>query len=487
MEVNISSDAASPAIEPSRQEKQRKLFFQYRNIVDLSLPLGGENHGVYPWQAEFHNAGGTHPERCLLAANQIGKTFTGAAETAIHLTGEYPPWWDGKRFDHPVQWWTGAERTEDSKDLVQAELLGPESDHGTGWIPKTRLQRVTRRQAGVAEVVDKIYVKHKSGGTSECTLKTYQMEAKAWRGKTLDGIWLDEECKQDIYTECQTRVLKNRGIILKTVTPILGASDVVRHFLEAKPGSGIYIKNVSWNDAPHLNDEEKKRLMASYPPHERDARTKGMPMLGSGAVYPISDDSISVTPFDFPNHYYRINGIDHGIDHPGAGAFLAWDKDADTMYVYDCYKQAGETPIYHAAAMKKHGLWIPNAWPHDGMKRDPGSGKALKDQYRKHGLRMLREHAHYPDERGNHREPATIEMYEWMRTGRFKVFSNLSQWFEEKHLYHRKDGQIVAAYDDILSATRYAFMMRRYARHTPILTRPKPRINRPILGGQRLK
>lgn len=469
--------------EAIRLGSQRKLGREYARVVDMELPIEGENIGVYPWQAEFHNAGAHYPERCLLAANQTGKSRSGAAETAIHLTGEYPNWWEGRRFTHPVQWWTGAERTEDSKDIIQSALLGQQGDHGTGWIPKTHVVKVTYRQAGVPEVVDKIYVQHKSGGISEVTLKTYQMEAKAWRGKTLHGVWLDEECKQDIYSEAQTRVFKNKGIILKTVTPILGVSEVVRHFLEAKLGSGIYMKNVSWEDAPHLDETERKRLAESYPEHERDARTKGAPMLGSGAVYPIKDEAISVDPFKIPDHYYKINGIDHGIDHPGAGAFLAWDKDADTIYVYDCYKQKGETPIYHAAAMKKHGDRIPNAWPHDGLIRDKGSGIALKDQYRKHGLRMLREHAHYPDERGNHREPGTIEIYEWMRTGRFKVFSNLSQWFEEKRLYHRKDGQIVAKYDDILSATRYAFMMRRFARHTPILKTSKPTTKRPILGG----
>ncbi|KKL79687.1 hypothetical protein LCGC14_2012340, partial [marine sediment metagenome] len=300
-------------------------------------------------------------------------------------------------------------------------------------------------------------------------------------------------CKQDIYSEAQTRVFKNKGVILKTVTPILGVSEVVRHFLEAKPGSGIYMKNVSWEDAPHLDEAERIRLENSYPEHERDARTKGAPMLGSGAVYPIKDEAISVAPFQIPDHYYRINGIDFGIDHPGAGAFLAWDKDADTIYVYDCYKQRGETPIYHAAAMKKHGDWIPNAWPHDGLERDKGSGIPLKQQYRGHGLRMLSKPAYFrgPDgkvirsETGKIIEPPTIQMYEWMRTGKFKVFSNLSQWFEEKRLYHRRDGKIVAKYDDILSATRYAFIMRRYARHKPIFRTAKPRIKRPILGGQR--
>ena len=452
--------------ELASRKANRRLFNNYAKSYDHSKPPGSDNIGAYQWQIEFHNAGAKFPERCLMAGNQTGKTLCGGAETAIHLTGEYPPWWQGKRFDGPVKWWTGSERTEDSKDLIQAELLGPQGSHGTGWIPKSRLINATYRQAGVPEVVDKIYVRHKSGGVSECTLKTYQMEAKGWRGKTLDGVWLDEECNQDIFDECLTRLLVKKGILMKTVTPVLGVSGVIRHFIEGGPG--IYIKNITWGDAPHLDEEEKERLWASYPPHVRETRSKGVPMLGTGAVYPISDDDITIPPFDLPHHFYRINGLDFGIDHPGTGAFCALDRDTDTFYVYDCYRQSGETAIYHAAALKKHGVWIPNAWPHDGMQRDKGSGIALKDHYRKHGLYMLKDHAQYEDkDKGNHVEPGIIEMLEYMRTGRFKVFSTCSQWFEEKRLYHRKDGQVVKQYDDLMDATRYAFVSRRYAKVKP--------------------
>ena len=463
--------------ELKRRETGRKLYIEYGAIHD------GEQIGAYPWQAEFHNAGIDHPERILLAGNRVGKTQSAAAEVAMHMTGDYPPWWKGRRFTTPTKGWTGVERTEDSKDVVQMALLGPEGEHGTGWIPRDRLLKVTYRQAGVASVVDTIRVKHKSGGTSHCTLKTYQMEAKGWRGARLHWVWLDEECKQDIYTESQTRVLDNRGIVFMTFTPLLGPTEVVRHFLDAEPGSGIYVKNVSWDDAPHLDPDEKARLWKSYPAHERDARARGQPMLGSGAIFPIDDKDITCDPFEMPDFYYRINGVDFGIDHPAATAFCSWDRDNDIFYVYDCYKTAGETPVYHAEAIKKRGVWIPNAWPHDGLQRDKGSGIALKDLYRRHGLYMLREHAHYPDERGNHREPGIIEMYEWMRTGRFKVFSHLSQWFEEKRLYHRKDGQIVAKYDDILSATRMAFIMRRLAKIRPSMAPVRKAPTRPITGG----
>jgi phage terminase large subunit-like protein len=471
--------------EIARRRNQRRLFNEYGQPFDIDKEFGPENIGAYPWQIEFHNAGRTHPERLLMAGNRCGKTQSAAAEVAIHLTGEYPPWWQGKVFTEPTRGWSGAERTEDSKDVIQESLLGPEGSHGTGWIPASRIIEVTRRQAGVSEVVDKIKVRHKTGGQSEITLKTYQQEAKGWRGAKLDFVWLDEEPKQDIYTEAQTRILDKRGILLMTFTPLLGPTETVRHFMEAQPGSGIYLKNVTWDDAPHLDKDEKERLWASYPAHERDARAKGTPMLGTGAIFPINDDDISIDPFEIPGFWYRINGVDFGIDHPAAGAFCAIDRDSDTFYVYDAYKVAGQTAVYHAEALNRHGNWIPNAWPHDGMQRDKGSGIALKDQYRKHKVYMLKEHAHYLDERGNHREPGVIEMYEYMKTGKFKVFSHLSDWFEEKRLYHRKDGQIVPKYDDLLSATRMAFIMRRYAKPRPSGTTQARKFTRPIVGGHR--
>jgi len=418
-----------------------------------------------------------------MAANRVGKTQCAAAEMACHLTGQYPSWWRGRRFKKGVKAWAAGESWEATRDVLQAGLLGPETAHGTGWIPAHRIREVRRRQASVSEVVEMIHVEHVSGTLSTVQFKTYEQERKKWQGVKLDIVHLDEEPPEEIYTEALTRTFDAQGLVYLTFTPLLGASAVVRNFLENN-AAGLWLKNVTWDDAPHLTKEAKQQLWDSLPPHERETRAKGQPMLGTGAVFPISEDAIGCDPFPIPPHFYRINGVDFGIDHPAAGAFLAWDKDGDTIYVYDCYKRSGETPIYHAAALAKHGSWIPCAWPVDGLQRDKGSGIALKDMYRDHGATMMREAAHYPDERGRAREPGLIEMYEYMRTSRFKVFRNLNQWFEEKRLFHRKDGQVVAEHDDIMSATRYAFMMRRYA-----ITRPagKPHVGpprRPIVGWQ---
>lgn len=434
-------------------------------------PSDPTRYGPYEWQVDVHNAGPDSPERCLIAANRVGKTQCAGAEVAIHATGLYPDWWEGLRFTVPVRIWCGSDTNETSRDIVQASLLG--DPVGTGWIPKKFLGDITTRQAGVKDVVDTIRVKHASGGWSKVTLKTYEQGRKKWQGTSQHFVWLDEEPPHDIYTEAQTRTLDVKGSILMTFTPLEGATEVVRHFVDGKAGSGIYVKNVTWADAPHLDEAEKARLLLSYPEHERDTRALGLPMMGSGAVFPIGDDKIMCKAFAIPDHFARIVGIDFGIDHPAAGVWLAWDRDADIVYLYDAYKAAGHTPVYHADAIKSRGKNIPVSWPHDGMQRGKADGVPLRDQYAKHGANMLWCSARYDDQTGGAqpREPVVQKIYEAMLEGRFRVFEHLTDWFEEKRMYHRKDGKIVAERDDLMSATAYAVMMLRFAEAT---TRAQP-------------
>lgn len=389
----------------------------------------------------------------------------------------------GRRFDGPISVWTGADTNEASRDIIQKALLG--DPHGTGWVPQDSIIKVSWRQAGVSEVVDKIKIRHSSGGTSTITLKTYEQGRKKWQGTAQHIVWLDEECPMDIFTEALTRTLDTKGMVLETFTPLLGETDVVEHF--TKGGAGIYLQNVTWDDAPHLDAEEKLRMLNSYPVWERDARTKGVPMLGSGVVYTIGDDDIKIEPFDIPSHYARVCGVDFGIGHPAALVWLAWDRDSDIIYLYDAWKQKDQVTLIIAEAIKKRGQWIPVAWPHDGLKRDPGTSRALYKDYRDHGCTMMKLSARYEDAKGGRQdiEPSVIEILERMKTGRFKVFSHLAEWFEEKRMYHRKDGKIVDVKDDLMSATRYAVMMKRKARvDRPVIVN-KPKYARAVVGGRR--
>jgi hypothetical protein len=223
-----------------------------------------------------------------------------------------------------------------------------------------------------------------------------------------------------------------------------------------------HVVSMTIEDVEHYTREEKDRIIASYPPHEREARTKGVPTMGSGRVFPISEDRIMCDPMTVPRHWAQINGLDFGWDHPFAAVNLAWDRDADVVYVTKGYRQKEATPIIHAASLRPWGDWVPCAWPHDGYQHDKGSGDQLAEQYRQQGLNMLPEHATHA-EGGFGTEAGIMAMLDRMQTGRMKVFSTFREWFEEFRLYHRKDGKIVKERDDLMSATRIGVMMLRFA------------------------
>ena len=228
-----------------------------------------------------------------------------------------------------------------------------------------------------------------------------------------------------------------------------------------------HVTTMTLDDAEHYTPAKRAEIIASYPVHEREARAKGIPTFGSGLVFPVIDEDIAVEAFKLPPHFARINGIDFGYDHPFGAASLGWDRDADILYVVACYAERHQTPIVHVPAIRPWGDWIPCAWPHDGHQHDKGkSGPELAAQYAAHGLEMLPEHATH-ESGGNGVEAGVTEMLDRMKTGRFKVFRHLAEWFSEKRLYHRDNGLIVKERDDILSATRYAVMMKRFA-----ITRP---------------
>ncbi len=443
-----------------------------------------KHYRPYTKQAAFHAAGLTHRERLFMAGNQLGKTLAGSFEVAAHLTGLYPEWWTGRRFDGPTKWWAAGVTGESTRDNPQRLLVGPAQDpsmRGTGAIPKGHLIDVTAAR-GVPDALDSVLVKHVRGGYSTLLFKTYVQGREKWQGDTLDGVWFDEEPPLDIYTEGLTRTNATGGLVFMTFTPLLGVSDVVKRFIIEENPDRVVIQ-MTIEDAEHYTAEERERIIASYPDHEREARAKGIPILGSGRVFPIAEEAITVAPFPVPAHWPQIGAMDFGYDHPFGAVRMAWDRDLDCVYVTAEYRERQTTPVIHAAALRPWGAWLPWAWPHDGLQHDKGSGDQLAAQYGEQGLRMLAERATF-DDGTNGVEAGVIEMLDRMRTGRWKVFATCGGWFEEFRLYHRKDGRIVKLGDDLLSASRYGMMMlRRAVCNTP----PRPMQTHARVGYSRVK
>lgn len=419
----------------------------------------------YAKQEAFHEAGSSFRERLFMAGNQLGKTWAGAFEVAMHATGRYPDWWKGKRFPYATRSMVGSESAELTRKGVQRLLLGPpemKDEWGTGAIPHACVRDTSMKQ-GVPDAVSSIVVRHECGEDSVIQFNSYDQGRSKWQADTVDFVWFDEEPPLSIYSEGLTRTQATGGQVFVTFTPLLGMSDVVKRFLIDKP-AGSSVTSMTIHDAEHYSDEQRDAIIASYPEHEREARAKGIPILGSGRVFPVAEDAIKVRAFPIPPHWPRITGIDFGVDHPTAAAWLAWDRDSDTIYVTDTYRRSEPGIAGHSMAMRARGDWVPIAWPHDGLQRDKGgSGEQLAKQYRDQGLNLLKDKATFEDG-SNGVEAGLSEMLTRMQTMRLRVFSHLEDWFEEFRLYHRKDGIVVKLTDDVMSATRYAIMMRRYAK-----------------------
>ncbi len=434
----------------------------------------------YTKQREFHAAGKLYRERLLMAANQTGKTWAGGAEVAIHMTGEYPNWWPGRLWNKPVVGWVAGVTSELTRDGPQRILMGRAHQIGQGAIPKARIVDYSMKR-GVADAIDTVVVRCGGGGDiqpgdSILTFKSYDQGREKFQAETLDLIWFDEEPDYDIYTEGLTRTNASGGFSAMTFTPLKGMSQTVMRFITEKDRyPGTHVTTMTIDEAEHYTDEQRKVIIESYPDHEKVARAQGIPVLGSGRIFPLSDETVAYSSIaTLPPHWKRIAAIDFGHDHPTAIVWGALDADTDTLYLYDCYRVSraeGKVPE-HAAALRARGLWIPVAWPHDGL-NDTAAGPQLAKQYRDQGILMLPEHAQYPivpGEQGENvkRARSSVEaglqdMLTRMQTGRLKVAAHLADWFEEFRLYHRKDGKIVKLRDDLMSATRYLCMSLQYA------------------------
>lgn len=429
-------------------------------------------YAPYQKQMDFHAAGNNKGvrERLLMAGNQVGKTLCAGAETAMHMTGRYPKWWRGRRFEYPVTGWAASVTSQGTRDTIQRILLGPPGEWGTGMIPKECIIEIKRSPHGVPDSVESISVRHVGGGQSRIVLKSYDQGRERFMGETLDFVWFDEEPNDiGLYIEGLTRTTATKGIVYLTFTPLLGMSNVVKRYLIEK-SLGTHVTSMTIFDAGHYTEEERLAIIQQWPEHERKARAEGIPMLGSGAIFPVAEEVIKVRAFSIPTHWPRIVGLDFGYNHKFAAVWVAIDPDTDTIYVYDVFRQKETTPLQHAVAIRAKGAWIPCAWPRDGLQHDKGSGIPLQKQYKDAGVNMLGHDAKWAD--GSVAvEPGVMEMLDRMQTGRFKVFDHLDEWFEEYRLYHRKDGKIVKMDDDAMSATRYTVMMKRYAKVNEYLFR----------------
>lgn len=273
------------------------------------------DYSPYQKQREFLETGSKYTERAFTAGNQLGKSFTGGFECAVHFTGRYPGTkgypshgkykgkWKGRVFNEPVVFWVGGETNETVTKTTQRILCGrieENKEPGYGMIPRDDIIS-WKKSPFYPNLVDHLLIKHHNSegeedGVSICYFKPYSQGRARWQGDTVHGVWYDEEPPYNIYSEGLTRTNKYGQYSMLTFTPLLGMSEVVCKFLQ-DPSPSQVVVTMTIYDVDHYTDEEKERIVMSYPEHERGARAKGVPTLGKGRIFQISEEKIKCDPF----------------------------------------------------------------------------------------------------------------------------------------------------------------------------------------------
>lgn len=421
-----------------------------RKFYDLS------GDGYEPHR-QFHRLGKVAHERAFLAGNRIGKTHTASKEIRMHATGHYIDWWDGYVYNHPVNIWVCGVSSEINRILERRYFSGEGED--PPWIPEEYVIYKNRTEHFYK-------IAHSSGGESLIQFKTYEQGRSKFQAAKVHIIHFDEEPPLDIYMEGLTRTVStsktHHGMVMLTATPLVGMTNMMLHYINRKDVDEVISPEVvrdsrtyvmaGWENAPHINAEEQKRLIASYSPHEIEARTKGIPSLGSGMVYPVPESLVTCAPFQIPDFWPRVFGLDFGWKDPTAALFAAHDRDNDIVYIYGEYSVSELTPQHHANELIKQGAnWMHGVYDPSGNQTNQKDGSKLADLYRQCGIRNL-------SKADNAKESGILTVLQRMQNNKLYIFNTLHKTLREYRMYARKDGIIKDGNDHLMDCLRYIIM-----------------------------
>lgn len=448
------------AAELKRRAQRRKFFTYFPDAGPLRREL-------YRQHTEFFRLGETHSIRGFMAANRVGKTEGGGGyEMTCHLTGRYPKWWEGARFTEGVRAWAAGDTRQTTKDIIQQKLLGDWGKFGTGLIPGEDIIKWTP-MVGVPEAVGTVWVRHydsarKPDGISRLGFKSFDQGREAFQGTEQEVIWLDEESDEGIRNECILRLMTTDGLLIETFTPLKGLTPVVKQYLPNGYEEGMArvvtgnkaLIMAGWDDVPHLTEEQKQRIREETPPHLIEARCKGIPSIGAGAIYPIMESEFVVDDIDIPAHWPRAYAMDVGWKRTAA-LWGAKDPASGITYLYSEYYRGQAEPPIHAAAIKARGEWIHGVIDPASSGSGQHDGKKLAEMYGKgsHGLGLDLSFA------DNDVDAGILTVWKGLSTGTIKVFRSLQNWRTEYRMYHRNEkGVIVKENDHLMDCTRYLVM-----------------------------
>lgn len=423
----------------------------------------------------------TTDRRGILAANRIGKTVSTCYETALHLTGLYPDWWQGKRFDKPITAMVAGESWGQVALVLQAELLGAsdvklKEQLGTGAIPRDCIRFETMRSDGANAMG--VEIKHTSGANSYLLFANYTQEVRQMQGFKLNLAVFDEQPPDDFFSEIVTRTATTQGQVLCSFTPLKGLNGLVSKFWNREEGYDFI--RVAWSDVPEydpwgepfLLQSTRDQLERDYLPHEREARIAGKPIMGQGAVFQIrSWPTYQTGQYNFRDMpgLERIIALDLGlVNDRTVISLMYWhpqEREAwlHTQITVKGIEEANPTN-YINHLMRPEVFGTPIVLPPDAgtAGRYTMSSLSIRELFEQYGLNVYAKPImNPPDGEGrvtNHKSFGINVMRQMLEAGTLHVNENCQDFLREAQNYYVDPQGRFSDPDDTIDSARYALL-----------------------------
>jgi phage terminase large subunit-like protein len=431
-------------------------------------------------QRTFFKTG--HSERRgILAANRIGKTVSTCFETAMHLTGLYPDWWEGHRFSGPITAMVAGEGWSQVALVLQNELLGTQDvkiseNLGSGAIPREHIITGTMRNDG-ANCIG-VEIKHINGGNSYLLFANYTQEVRQLQGFKLNLAVFDEQPPDDFFSEIVTRTATTQGKVLCSFTPLKGLNGLVSKFWNKETGYD-YIR-VAWDDVPEydpwglpfLLKETRQQLERDYLPHEREARIAGKPVMGKGAVFQLSNwPTYKTGEIDFqrmPN-IQRVIALDLGlVNDKTVISLMYWEPHERIAYLHrQIVVQGVEEAVptqYINHLLRPEVFGTPIVLPADANTsgRYTMSASSIRELFESYELNVYEKAImNPPDSQGrvtNHKAYGINQMRQMLEVGSLMVNENCTNFLSEAQNYFVDEKGRFSDPDDCIDSCRYAVL-----------------------------
>jgi phage terminase large subunit-like protein len=431
-------------------------------------------------QLKFFKTGDSE-RRGILAANRIGKTVSTCYETAMHLTGLYPDWWEGYRFDKPITCMVAGEGWAQVALVLQQELLGTQDvkiteNLGTGAVPRDCIVVDTMRNDGANCIGCEI--RHKSGTNSYLLFANYTQEVRQLQGFKLNLAVFDEQPPDDFFSEVVTRTATTQGKVLCSFTPLKGLNGLVSKFWNKEEGYE-YIR-VSWADVPEYDPwgqpfllaATRRQLEKDYLPHEREARIAGKPVMGKGAVFQLNNwPTYKTGEYDFtrmPN-IQRVIALDLGlVNDKTVISLMYWEPHERTAFLHkQIVVQGIEEAVptqYINHLLRPEVFGCPIVLPADASTagRYTMSSNSIRELFEQYELNVYDKAIMNPaDSQGrvtNHKAYGINQMRQMLEVGSLMVNESCTYFLSEAQNYFVDEKGRFSDPDDCIDSARYALL-----------------------------